>query len=79
MARTQTVWDADGNQVTVRTVDAAEIIANGGSATAPVVDDESEQVTYTEADAIEQNDGEDVTAVTEEAPKKRGVKRNTGN
>ncbi len=57
MARTQTVWDADGREVTVRTVDAAEILAGGGSATDPnaVV----EEVTCTEAEAIEQNDGVD--------------------
>jgi len=57
MARTQTVWDADGREVTVRTVDAAEILAGGGSATDPnaVV----EEVTYTEAEAIEQNNGVD--------------------
>ena len=67
MARTQTVWDADGREVTVRTVDAAEILAGGGSATDPnaVV----EEVTYTEAEAIEQNNRVDES--TEAKSKKK--------
>jgi len=67
MARTQTVWDATGRQLNVRSVDAAEIIAAGGSYESPKAvsaeelhEDGTPKVTYTEAEAIEQNDGEDV-------------------
>lgn len=56
MARKQTVWDSEGREVHVRSVDAAEIIAAGGSAEAPVTED---VFTYTEADAIAQNNGVD--------------------
>jgi len=57
MAEKVTVWDAEGIKRTVRSIDAQEIIAGGGSATDPnaVV----EEVTYTEAEAIEQNNGVD--------------------
>lgn len=65
MARLQTIWDASGREVTVRSVDANEILASGGSAVDP-----NEVVVYTEAEAIEQNNGIDESTEAKTKAKK---------
>lgn len=73
MAVRQTVWDSDGNKCVVRSVDAAEIIASGGSGAEPVPVVKEAVKAYTLAEAIEQNEGLDESTEAK-AKKAKGKK-----
>lgn len=75
MAVRQTVWDSDGNKCIVRSVDAAEIIAGGGSFTEPVAAEAPKEAVkaYTLEESIEQNEGLDESTEAK-AKKAKGKK-----
>lgn len=77
MAVIRTVWDASGKKCVVRSVDAVEIIAAGGSATEPVQEMAPRvlpvDVAYTLEEAIEQNEGVDESTEAK-AKKTKGKK-----
>lgn len=67
-----TVWDATGAACEVWPLDAAEIIAAGGSATAPAIKEFATLgVTYSDEDAAAQCADETDETPAEESPKRR--------
>lgn len=68
-----TVWDGDGNECTVRMVDAREIVANGGSSEKPIpAKYERKRETHLAEKKVEESTEE---VSTEEEPKKPGRKK----